>query len=107
MRPGRLHALNPAPSQQRSPSSRSANPPRTTTEPISRYLDAAILTPETPRDRAVEALETRIGFGVYSVCVRSCDLEIATDLRASADTGDTGGCAGVLPGRISFSTPDL
>lgn len=54
--------------------------------PISRYIDAAILVPETTRDEAVAAIKTCVDFKAYSVCVRPCDIELAQTLCKGTDT---------------------
>jgi deoxyribose-phosphate aldolase len=55
-------------------------------QPICRYLDAAVLVPETTRDEAVTAIQTCIQINAYSVCVRPCDIELAQGLCAGTDT---------------------
>ncbi len=57
------------------------------TEPISRYLDPAVLMPDTTRDEAIEAIKTCIGFNTRTVCVRPCDIALAKDLCNGTDTG--------------------
>lgn len=44
---------------------------------INRYLDAAILLPQTNDKQLTEALTTCIALDVYSVCVHPCDLSVA------------------------------
>ncbi len=54
--------------------------------PISRYLDAAILAPETTREEAVASIKACIDINAYSVCVRPCDIELAQGLCKGTDT---------------------
>lgn len=54
--------------------------------PISRYIDAAILVPETTREEATAAIKACVDFKAYSVCVRPCDIELAQDLCKETDT---------------------
>ncbi len=53
---------------------------------INRYLDAAILKPETTRDEAIEAIQACIAMHTYSVCVRPCDIPLAQSLCQDTDT---------------------
>ena len=53
---------------------------------INRYLDAAVLVPETTRDEAVAAIETCLELKTYSVCVRPCDIELAQSMCKGMDT---------------------
>ncbi len=54
---------------------------------IARYLDAAILKPETTRDEAVAAIRACVGLGTATVCVRPCDLSLARECCAGSETG--------------------
>lgn len=49
-------------------------------EPIRRYLDAAVLKPETTRDDAEEAIRSMAELGTRTVCVRPCDIPKAVEL---------------------------
>ena len=54
-------------------------------EPISRYLDAAVLYPELERDKAREAIADVVSRLCRTVCIRPCDLDMARILcRGSA-----------------------
>lgn len=44
---------------------------------VNRYLDAAILKPELPEADVIKVLEQWVAYEVKSVCVRSCDIELA------------------------------
>lgn len=53
---------------------------------LSRYLDAAILKPETTQEEMLEALQACIDLKTYSVCVRPCDIQIAKEKCNGTDT---------------------
>jgi len=53
---------------------------------LARYLDAAILQPETTRDEFTAAVRTCIELNAFSVCVRPCDIEPARELCAGTET---------------------
>ncbi len=55
-------------------------------QPINRYLDAAILVPETTRQEATAAIQTCIEMDTYSVCVRPCDIVLAQALCKNTAT---------------------
>ncbi len=55
-------------------------------KPLARYLDAAILKPETTREELNSALKACIALDVWSVCVRPCDIEVAKALCAGSST---------------------
>lgn len=55
--------------------------------PINRYLDAAILKPETTREEAADAIRCCIELQTATVCVRPCDIDLARDLCRGSDTG--------------------
>ncbi|MBC8205760.1 MAG: deoxyribose-phosphate aldolase [Kiritimatiellales bacterium] len=55
-------------------------------QPISRYLDAAILVPSTTREEAVKAIQTCVELNAYSACVRPCDIELAQELCRGTET---------------------
>ena len=55
-------------------------------DPINRYLDAAILVPETNRDDFEKVVDTCLGLDVFSVCVRPCDIERAQALCRGSST---------------------
>jgi deoxyribose-phosphate aldolase len=57
-----------------------------TTAPINRYLDAAVLMPETTHDEMVQAVKACIALDVFSVCVRPCDIAAAQDLCKGTNT---------------------
>jgi len=47
---------------------------------LNRYLDAAVLKPETTQSEATEAIKACIALETFSVCVRPCDIELAQSL---------------------------
>ncbi len=53
---------------------------------LSRYLDPAILKPETTRSELTEALQTCVDHRTYSVCIRPCDIEQALAACKGTDT---------------------
>lgn len=55
-------------------------------QPLARYLDAAILKPETTRDEFNAAVKTCTDLKAWSVCVRPCDIEPAKALCAGTET---------------------
>ncbi len=55
-------------------------------DPINRYLDAAVLKPETTREEMTEAVQACIALRTFSVCVRPCDIEPAKALCAGTET---------------------
>jgi deoxyribose-phosphate aldolase len=54
--------------------------------PLARYLDAAILKPETSRDEVIDAAQKCIALNVFSLCVRPCDIGAASQLCAGTET---------------------
>jgi deoxyribose-phosphate aldolase len=56
-------------------------------EPIQRYLDAAVLKPETTREEAEHAIGICIELQTRTVCVRPCDIELAKQRCAGTTTG--------------------
>lgn len=55
-------------------------------QPISRYLDHAVLKPEMPRAEARQAIQLGIDYQVITVCVRPCDLELAVEMCQGTTT---------------------
>ncbi len=53
---------------------------------LARYLDAAVLKPETTQDEMIAAVKACIALKVWSVCVRPCDMEPAKTLCKDTDT---------------------
>ena len=53
---------------------------------ISRYIDAAILKPETSRKETVAAINECLKYKVFSACVRPCDIELASTMCKGTDT---------------------
>ncbi|PXA03923.1 deoxyribose-phosphate aldolase [Coraliomargarita sinensis] len=53
---------------------------------LNRYLDAAVLKPETTREEAQEAIKACIRLKTFSVCVRPCDIELAQSLCRGTET---------------------
>ena len=53
---------------------------------LARYLDAAILKPETTRDEFTAAVRSCIDLNAFSVCVRPCDIGPARELCAGTQT---------------------
>ena len=54
--------------------------------PINRYLDAAVLKPETSREEAIAAIQACITLDARTVCVRPCDIALASELCAGTST---------------------
>lgn len=54
--------------------------------PLCRYLDAAILKPETTRGEMTDAVKACIAMNTWSVCVRPCDIARARTLCEGTDT---------------------
>ena len=55
-------------------------------EPISRYLDGAVLYPELEKEKAHAAIQAVIDYRCRTVCVRPCDIEMAVDLCHNSAT---------------------
>lgn len=55
-------------------------------QPICRYLDAAVLVPSMTREEAGHAIQTCVEIGAYSACVRPCDIELAQELCKGTET---------------------
>lgn len=55
--------------------------------PINRYLDAAILQPQTTESEAIEAIKACIALETITVCVRPCDIKLAQSLCKETQTG--------------------
>ncbi|MEL7609436.1 MAG: deoxyribose-phosphate aldolase [Bacillota bacterium] len=53
---------------------------------LSRYLDHAVLKPEMTVEEAKAAIELGVQYGVRTVCVRPCDIELAKTICAGTDT---------------------
>ncbi|MDC7232750.1 MAG: deoxyribose-phosphate aldolase [Spirochaetales bacterium] len=53
---------------------------------INRYLDHAVLKPDTTIDEARKQIQSGIDYKVYSVCVRPCDIEMAKEMCEGTDT---------------------
>ena len=53
---------------------------------INRYIDAAILKPETTRAEAREAIVTMAKLKMRTVCVRPCDIALAVELCRGTET---------------------
>lgn len=56
-------------------------------QPISRYLDHAVLKPDLTVEEATAAIELGLKYDVRTVCVRPCDVELANRLCAGSNTG--------------------
>jgi deoxyribose-phosphate aldolase len=69
---------------------------------INRYLDAAILKPETLQTEALNALTLCIQYNVKSICVRPCDIELA--LQACKGTQTEVGCVLNFPHGVGSKT---
>jgi deoxyribose-phosphate aldolase len=54
---------------------------------ISEYLDAAVLKPEWSRDEALQAIKACLELKTRTVCVRPCDIELATTACRGTQTG--------------------
>ena len=55
-------------------------------DPIERYLDAAILKPETTREEFTGAVKACLDLNTWSVCVRPCDIAPAQALCGGTET---------------------
>ena len=55
-------------------------------QPINRYLDAAVLKPEMTQAEIREAINACIEIKVFSVCVRPCDIPVAQSLCRGTET---------------------
>ena len=55
-------------------------------QPVCRYLDAAVLVPSMTREEAVNAIQTCVKISAYSACVRPCDIELAQELCKGTET---------------------
>ena len=53
---------------------------------MAEYLDHAVLKPELTEKEAEDAIRLGVEYGVYSVCVRPCDIELAKKLTAGTKT---------------------
>ncbi|MDR3232448.1 MAG: deoxyribose-phosphate aldolase [Planctomycetaceae bacterium] len=53
---------------------------------INRYLDHAVLVPQTSRKEAAENIKKGVEHKVKTVCVRPCDIDIAKQLTAGSET---------------------
>jgi deoxyribose-phosphate aldolase len=53
---------------------------------INRYIDAAILIPSLSRSEVISAVNKCIGYGVYSVCMRPADIELAVKMCKGTKT---------------------
>jgi deoxyribose-phosphate aldolase len=55
-------------------------------EKISRYLDTAVLKPEMTRKEAIEAITLSAKYDSKTVCVRPCDIDIASKICDGTNT---------------------
>lgn len=55
-------------------------------QPVCRYLDAAVLVPEMSRKEAENAIKTCVEINAYSACVRPCDIELAQQICKGSGT---------------------
>lgn len=55
-------------------------------QPIARYLDAAVLKPESTQEEMAAAIQACIDLQAFSVCVRPCDIEPAKQLCEGTST---------------------
>ncbi|OGV42822.1 MAG: deoxyribose-phosphate aldolase [Lentisphaerae bacterium GWF2_49_21] len=53
---------------------------------INRYLDAAILKPETTRKETIAAINECLKYKTMTACVRPCDIELAKSMCKGTDT---------------------
>jgi len=53
---------------------------------INRYLDAAILKPETTRKETIAAINECLKYKTMTTCVRPCDIELAKSMCRGTDT---------------------
>jgi deoxyribose-phosphate aldolase len=68
---------------------------------INRYIDAAILKPETTRQESRRAIESMIACKARTVCVRPCDIALATSLCRGTDTDVS--CVLAFPHGVALS----
>ena len=55
-------------------------------QPLSRYLDHAILVPQMTREEAIAIIQLGIDHQVKSVCVRPCDIDLAVKMCQGTQT---------------------
>jgi len=55
-------------------------------EPINRYLDSAVLQPGMSREDAMRAIALAVKHRSKTVCVRPCDIDVATRICEGTDT---------------------
>jgi len=56
------------------------------TQLINRYLDHAVLVPQMTREEAVALIQLGIDHQVKTVCVRSCDIDLAVEMCRGTQT---------------------
>ena len=55
-------------------------------QPLSRYLDHAVLKPDMTRTEAKEAINLGLSFNTRTVCIRPTDIELAKSMCRGTDT---------------------
>jgi len=55
-------------------------------QPLSRYLDHAVLKPDMTRTEAEEAINLGLSFNTRTVCIRPTDIELAKSMCRGTDT---------------------
>jgi len=55
-------------------------------QPINRYLDHAVLVPQMTREEAAALIQLGIYHQVKTVCVRSCDIDLAVEMCRGTQT---------------------
>jgi len=68
---------------------------------INRYIDAAVLKPETTRNESRKAIESMIACKVRTVCVRPCDIPLAVSLCQGTETDVS--CVLAFPHGVTLS----
>jgi len=56
------------------------------TQPINHYLDHAVLVPQMTREEAAALIQLGIDHQVKTVCVRSCDIDLAVEMCKGTQT---------------------
>src|SRR5207245_820147 len=60
-------------------------PPLTTYENLAKMIDHSLLRPELTDEQVIEGCELAKRYGVSSVCVRPCDVELAVRALGGSD----------------------
>jgi deoxyribose-phosphate aldolase len=68
---------------------------------INRYIDAAILKPETTQEESRNAIQSMIACEARTVCVRPCDIPLAVELCEGTETDVS--CVLAFPHGVALS----